>query len=234
MLARPTPRLVFWDIDKTLVDIGDVSRKIYAAAFMAVTGLELKRMPNMAGKTDRDLIVTSLRLHEIPEPESHLADFYHALTTATDARKDEIKQYGRCLPGAREAIEDLAKTSDLAQSVVTGNIRPIAETKLGVFDLAGAIDFDIGGYGSDDSERATLVRLARQRAQQKYGMTYPAQHTFVIGDTLHDIAGAKANNVRAIGVASGGSTTDELHAASADAVLASLEDTQALTQLLLG
>jgi hypothetical protein len=46
---------VLWDIDKTLVDIGGISREIYAAAFTAVTGW--------------------LR-YQIPEPEKRLTDFY--------------------------------------------------------------------------------------------------------------------------------------------------------------
>jgi phosphoglycolate phosphatase-like HAD superfamily hydrolase len=228
---------VLWDIDKTLVDIGGISREIYAVAFKAATGLVLERMPDMAGKTDRDLILASLRLHNVTEPEQHLTDFYWALAEATESRANEIKAHGRCLPGAREAVQRLGVVPSLVQSVVTGNIRPIAEIKLASFDLAGPIDFDIGGYGSDDGERATLVRLALQRAQQKYGVIYLPAQVFVIGDTSYDIAGAKANSVRAIGVASGGSSADELHAAGADAVLASLEDledTEALVQLLLG
>jgi len=225
---------VFWDIDKTLVDIGGISREIYAAAFEEVTGLVLERMPDMAGKTDRDLIIGSLQLHEVPVPERRLTDFYSALADATEARKAEIKERGRCLPGARAVVKQLAVVPRLVQSVVTGNIRPTAQIKLAAFDLADPIDFDIGGYGSDDGERATLVRLALQRAQQKYGVAYLQRDVLVIGDTPHDIAGAKANSVRAIGVASGRSTVNELEASGADAVLVSLEDTDVLLQLLLG
>jgi phosphoglycolate phosphatase-like HAD superfamily hydrolase len=64
-------------------------------------------------------------------------------------------------------------------------------------------------------------------------VTYLPERVFVIGDTPYDIAGAKANGVRAVGVASGRSTAGALRAAGADAVLASLEDTDALVQLLL-
>ena len=95
MPVQPSPRLLLWDIDKTLVDIGGISREIYAAAFKAVAGLELERMPDMAGKTDRDLIIASLRLHDVPETEKHLADFYSALTEAAEARKAETKEHWR-------------------------------------------------------------------------------------------------------------------------------------------
>lgn len=223
------PYVVLWDIDKTLVDIGDLSRKIYSEAFTRVTNLTLRQVPDMAGRTDHDLILATLKAHDIAEPDGFVEPFYDALTAATAARYDEIRQRGRRLPGAAEAIEAL-KSGGAIQTVVTGNIRAVAEIKLRAFDLDAAIDFDIGGYGSDDGARATLVRLARARVAAKHGAS-AGQDIVVIGDTPHDIAGAKANNVRAIGVASGATTSHELHQAGADAVMNSLENVQELSHL---
>jgi len=228
-----TARLVLWDIDKTLVDLGGVSRQIYAAAFETVTGFALRHMPNISGKTDHDLILTSLAAHGVPEPEKHLDEFYSALSGATQTHRAEIETLGHRLPGAYEAVSRLAAVPGLVQSVVTGNIRPAAHLKLAAFDLAGAIDLDIGGYGSDGSDRARLVRLALDRARRKYAENWPPARVFVIGDTPHDVAGAKANGVRAFGVATGRSTAGELRLAGADAVLESLEDTEELLRLLL-
>jgi phosphoglycolate phosphatase len=233
-LLPPPTHLVLWDIDKTLVDIGGISREIYAAAFTATTGQPLLHMPNMAGKTDHDLIITSLKLHGIPEPESHLDTFYAALADATETRLAEIQQNGHSLPGAREAINELASVPGLVQSVVTGNIRPVALLKLAAFNLADPIDLDIGGYGSDDTDRAHLVRLALDRAQRKYDTTWRPNRVFVIGDTPHDVTAAKTNGIMAIAVASGSTTAHVLKRAGADAVLTSLVDTRALVRLLLG
>lgn len=226
-------RLILWDIDKTLVDIGHISREIYKVAFRTVTGSALRRMPPMTGRTDRDITLSTLRLHEISDPERYLPDFYAALTRECMARQQEIRLQGRAMAGAREAVERAATVPDLVQSVVTGNIRPTAEIKLGAFGLGASLDLDIGGYGSDDGERATLVRLARKRAENAFGVANSPQYVFVIGDTPHDIAGAKANGVRAIGVASGSSTIDELTAAGADVVLDSLADTDRLMRIIL-
>src|SRR5262249_5203983 len=97
----------------------------------------------MAGKTDHDLILSSRRLHAIPEPEGRLPDFYSALADATEEHREAIQQQGRCLPGAREAVERLAETPGFVQSVVTGNIQPTARAKLAAFNLASPIDFEI-------------------------------------------------------------------------------------------
>jgi len=117
--------------------------------------------------------------------------------------------------------------------VVTGNIRSVAELKLSTFDLAGHLDLDIGGYGCDDSQRAVLVRLAIGRAELEHGVRYDRRRVTVIGDTPHDIAGALANGVRAVGVATGSSTVGDLRAAAADAVLPDLTDTAAVVRAVL-
>jgi phosphoglycolate phosphatase-like HAD superfamily hydrolase len=122
---------------------------------------------------------------------------------------------------------------DVAQTVVTGNIRRVAERKLSAFGLATHLDLDVGGYGSDDGDRAALVRLAISRAQLQHHVRYHSEHVVVIGDTPHDIVGARASGVRAIGVATGGSTIDDLRAADADVVLADLTDTAAVLRAVL-
>jgi phosphoglycolate phosphatase-like HAD superfamily hydrolase len=228
------PHLVLWDIDKTLVDIGPVSHDIYRTAFRRATGVELRYVPRMGGRTDHDLALTTLRAHDIESPEDRLADFYDALAQATEEHRPAIEQRGRPLPGAREILRRLAGMPAVTQSVVTGNIRPTAEQKLAAFDLAAPMNFDIGGYGSDDGDRATLVRLASRRAHLDLGIDYPATRIVIIGDTPYDVAGAKANGARVIGVATGGSTPGELQAAGADLVLPSLDETDAIIRFVTG
>ena len=46
----PIDRLVLWNIDLTLVDVGRVTRVAYAEAFRRVTGRPLVRLPQMAGR----------------------------------------------------------------------------------------------------------------------------------------------------------------------------------------
>jgi phosphoglycolate phosphatase len=224
----PVDRLLLWDIDRTLVKIPGVSRDIYAAALSAVTGRELVHMPETGGKTDRELIEAVLLFHGVPAAPRVFDDFYAVMTSAADERRAIMRCNGRVLAGAREALAAFAGLPGVVQSVVTGNIRPIALQKLAVLGLADVIDFEVGGYGSDDSTRAVLVRRAWQRAERKYGQTFAADRVVVIGDTPHDVVGARENDVIAIGVATGNSTEEELVAAGAHVVLPSLADTAAV------
>jgi phosphoglycolate phosphatase len=226
-------RLILWDVDRTLLDVGGISRQVYAEAFQAVTGRPLEQLADLAGRTDRDIILTTLSLHGLRPDDRMLEAFYEAISRAVHARRALIRELGRSVPGAKEALAALAAMPDLVQSVVTGNLRSIAEQKLSAFDLASHLDLDIGGYGSDDGQRAVLVRLAIGRAEQKHGSRYDRRQVTVIGDTPHDVAGARANGVRAVGVATGSSTVEDLRAAAADAVLPDLTDTAVVVRAVL-
>lgn len=219
--------LLLWDIDRTLVDIGALSREIYETAFAAVTGRPLEQLADMTGRTERAILVDTLALHDVHDAEEQFEVFYQALAEATDGLRDRIRSEGRQLDGAVRALAAFADTT-VVQSVVTGNIRPIAVTKLKAFDLAGYLDLDVGGYGSDDAGRAALVRLARERAQRKYGTALHPGHVVVVGDTAHDIVGAHEAGAAAVGVATGGTTLDALNAAGAEVVLPDLTDTAAV------
>jgi phosphoglycolate phosphatase-like HAD superfamily hydrolase len=226
--------LVLWDIDGPLLTIEDLSVEIYAAAFQEVTGRELERMPPMAGRTDHDLIAAVLTTHGIEISDQVLADSCLALASATRARRHDMKHKGRALPGAIAALVAIGSVSGVAQSVVTGNVRAIAEEKLSLFGMERYLDIEVGGYGSDDSHRAKLVRLACDRAEHKYGSVFGPGNAVVIGDTTHDIAGARDNGLAAVGVASGGTPAEVLAAAGADAVMPTLTDTAAVVRVVLG
>ena len=78
------------------------------------------------------------------------------------ARRDTLRRPGpRCWPARAEALAALSARPGVVQTVVTGNIRPVAEIKLGALGPDAGIDFEVGGYGTDDGVRATLVRRSR-------------------------------------------------------------------------
>ena len=229
-MSPPEPSLVLWDIDHTLVRIAGVSREIYAEAFRLVTGQPLRELANMAGRTERAIIVDTLIMNGVADPESRVDAFLPALGDAARKLRDRMREAGERLPGAQEAIAALVGTVT-AQSVVTGNARAIAMTKLEALDLAEHIDFEIGGYGEDGADRAVLVGLAIQRAERKYGVRFDSRRVVVIGDTPHDIKGAHDNDAIALGVATGGSGAEELTAAGADVVLADLTALEAVRRV---
>ncbi|HEU4900669.1 MAG TPA: HAD family hydrolase [Actinomycetota bacterium] len=231
-------RLVLWDIDGTLVQAGEVGRDIFNEAFQTVIG----RAPDqvaakalvMAGRTDPEIALELLTAHDIAEGALQLPAFGEALVTALAAKAAVIRERGRALPGAREALEALGRTEGVVQSLLTGNLQPNALLKLASFDLDGYLDFEVGGFGSDHHHRPSLVEVARAKAERKYGRGFPGTATVLVGDTPLDVAAGRAGGARVVAVATGPFRTAELRETAADAVLENLEDTAATLAAILG
>jgi hypothetical protein len=119
------------------------------------------------------------------------------------------------------------------QSVLTGNVRPLAEVKLNAVGLRHRLDLCIGAYGDDHEIRAELVHLARRRAAGVHSRDFSGEATIVVGDTPLDIEAALTAGARAVGVATGGYPAEVLRAAGAHAVLPDLTNTAAVLSALL-
>ncbi|MFO7249564.1 MAG: haloacid dehalogenase-like hydrolase [Actinomycetes bacterium] len=225
--------LVLWDIDHTLIDIAGLSREIYGAVFRDLVGRPAERFPDMAGRTDRSIITALLELNGVPVTGDLVETFADALAKAYEDRRDELTARGRELPGGRAALAALAGRPDVAQSVLTGNMKPIAICKLTAFGLHGYVDFDIGAYGLDGLERPSLVAFARERAKAKFGRTFGPQDTVLVGDTPRDVQAGHEGGARVVAVATGRSDAATLRAAGAEIVLPDLADTAAVIRAIL-
>jgi phosphoglycolate phosphatase len=219
------PRLVLWNVDHTLVDVGRVTREAYAEAFQQVTGRPLVRLAPTAGRTESEIIFETLAFNDVVTTEDHLAEFIAALAEAFGSRRKSIRKDGRVLPGAREALAAVGRLREVIQSVLTGSIEPNAITKLTALGLDKYLDFTVGGYGSETYPKAALVELARTRTAEKYGTRIAEAQTVLIADSPNDVRAAQIANARTIAVATGNATEAELRGAGADVVIPTLADT---------
>jgi len=219
------PLLVLWDIDHTLIDGGDVGRAAYAAAFLEATGLILQRPWRFDGRTELAAATDALRAHGLDPAGGLLDAFLDALVARFGDRAADLAAAGHVLPGAAAALTALRALPEVHQSVLTGNLYSLAVLKMTAFGLAEYIDFRIGGYGSDAYERSDLPQHAFIRTERHLGRRHSGADTVIIGDTLRDIATAKAVGARIVAVATGSVAVAELTAAGADVVLPDLADT---------
>ncbi len=218
-----------WDIDYTLLRGGGVASRAWKAAFTEVTGREFVHMPDFGGRTDLDIFTETFRTHGVTghEPEAFFARYVEVFQLT----RHEIAVQGTLMPGVREVLGRLTGDPAVVQTLVTGNLPPVATAKVDAFGLAAAFDAEVGGYGDDDHVRATLVRRSRERAEAKYGESF---RLVVIGDTVNDINGALANGATAIGVATGRTSAGALAAAGAHVVLPDLSDVDAAVAAIRG
>lgn len=227
-------RLVLWNIDLTLLDVGRVSRDAFADAFRRATGRPLVSLPQLAGRSDTEIFFESLILNDVPVGESEAADaellarYCWELEAAFVHRQDELLEVGRLLPGARAAVTATASLPGVVQSVLTGTIRPNAAAKLRAFGLDRLFDLEIGGYGSDAYPRGSLLMMSRNRAAEKYGAAIDAEAAVYVADACRDVEAASIGGARCIAVATGRDSAVDLRDAGADLVLADLSDTEQL------
>ncbi|MFD7656440.1 HAD family hydrolase [Actinosynnema sp. NPDC059797] len=217
--------LVLWDIDRTLVDAGRIGVDWYRAALRAAAGLDLARTPPFGGRTERWITLELLSLHDLVPTEELVARMHVELVAAATREHALLPDRGRALPGARAAVEALARRDDVVQSLVTGNLPEIARFKLAAFGLDEHLDFEIGGYGQLSEHRPELVLEAVRLATAKHAREF---RTVVVGDTPHDVEAALSHDAVAVGVATGRSSAEELREAGAHTVLADLSDTEAV------
>ncbi|WP_432850682.1 haloacid dehalogenase-like hydrolase [Amycolatopsis sp. CA-161197] len=218
-----SPRtLVLWDVDHTLIETRGVGRAIYDRAFPAATGQPLRKLAKIAGRTELDIMAESLRINDIEPTTDAVARLADALVQEYEDARDELRTTGRALPGAEETLARLAGDSAIYQAVLSGNLRAVARIKLEVFGLDKYLDLEASAFGDDHADRPKLVAIAQQRAERRTGTRFEGPGTVIVGDTPNDVKAALTAGVDVIAVATGKSTEDDLRAAGAERVIASL------------
>jgi phosphoglycolate phosphatase len=227
-------RLILWDVDQTLIEVGPATREAYAAAFHRATGDRLEHPWQFNGRTELAAAGDVLRAHGVDPSPARVDDFIVLIVEELHARAELLRRAGRVLPGALEALRACAAVPGVHQSVLTGNIYPLAELKASVFGLAAHLDLRIGAFGGDALERVDLPAFAWRRAASELGHRFTGRDTVIVGDTLLDVATGKGAGARVIAVATGPATASELRTAGADVVLPDLTDTAAVVSAILG
>jgi phosphoglycolate phosphatase-like HAD superfamily hydrolase len=131
-----------------------------------------------------------------------------------------------------ELLHALEQRDDVILGLLTGNIHPGAHAKLSAVGIAPE-RFRIGAFGSDHHDRPELPEIARRRAEALLGTPVSGRDVVVIGDTPADIACGIGIGARAIGVATGRYSVEELEACNAAAVFADLSDTDAVVRAIM-
>jgi phosphoglycolate phosphatase-like HAD superfamily hydrolase len=235
---REIHRLVLWNIDLTLVDVAKVTRAAFAEAFRVVTGRPLVKLPQMVGRTEPEMFFDALALSGVDlregDPDQLLAPFSAELATALAARRDLLVTEGRLLAGVPEAMAAVAACDGVVCSVLTGASKPNAVLKLRAFGLDRFVDISVGGFGSEVYPKGTLLRVARQRAEDKYGFSLADTATFYVADSPRDVEAAHIGGATAVAVANGRATMSELREAGADYVLPDLTEPDRLIAIVTG
>lgn len=204
-----------FDIDGTLLHAHRAGRDAFDAVFAEHHGVTAASDGiRYGGKTDPALVaeIFRARLGRAPSADETAA----FLDAYLPRLRERLAAQGvQVLAGVVDALGVLAGAG-ATLGVATGNIRAGAEAKL----KAAKLDrwFAFGGYGCDSHVRAVLVARAIERAKARGEVS----EVVVVGDTIHDIAAARACNATVCAVATGADPAERL--GDADVVLTSMAE----------
>jgi phosphoglycolate phosphatase len=223
-------RLALFDIDGTLLREGIAPKLAFARALREtfhttgpISGFRF------AGMTDPQCVAEIMRQagvtdEVIQERRDACLERYVTHLRVEMRNHDGAKIF----PGVKEVLQRLNGREDVLVGLLTGNVQPGAMLKLGRFKLGDYFRF--GAFGDDHEDRCELARIALEKAERIAGRPVRGDETTVIGDTPRDVACARAIGARAVIVATGLVSRDELRAAGPDILLESFEDVEGTLQ----
>jgi phosphoglycolate phosphatase-like HAD superfamily hydrolase len=220
----PAVKLVLFDVDGTLLTASGAGRRALDRALRDVYGTAGPiDAYDFRGGTDPQIVWDLMRLAGLEDTAIGAGEpaLYRRYATLLEAEVGD----GRAVsvyPGIRELVETLGARADAVVGLLTGNIEAGARIKLRPTGLLPY--FRLGAYGSDHGDRTRLPTVAAGRAEALVGRAFGGVDTVVIGDTPRDIGCARAFGARAIAVATGWHSVDDLAVHRPDHVFVDFSD----------
>ena len=227
-------RLVLFDIDGTLLNSGGMGRVAMQRALSQIFGSPGDPSYRYDGKTDKQIVRDTMRLeghsdeHIDARMQQMIALYLEGLREGANSGKFNV----RPLEGVVEILAELEKRDDVILGLLTGNVEPGARIKLKLAGIDPDI-FRVNAFGSDHEHRPELPGIAQRRAGETLGLNLAGDRLVVIGDTPADIECGRSIGAKAIGVASGHYTVEQLEAHNPYAAFPSLKNTQQVLQKIL-
>ena len=222
-------KLVLFDIDGTILWTSGAGRRAMEGALHEHFGATGPASYRYDGKTDVQIVRESMREAGVPDADidarvdAVIASYLARLIIELASPQTQVKRYA----GVMELLDALEQREDRIVGLLTGNIADGASHKLRAVGVEPS-RFVLGAYGSDHEHRHELPAIAVRRAEESLGHVIPGHQVIIIGDTPADIQCGRPIGARAIGVATGHYSVDDLLAHDPAAVFADLSDTDAV------
>lgn len=230
-------KLVLFDIDGTLLLSGGAGRRALVSVMSStVADPDVFGRIRFDGKTDPQIIVELLREagHEQSGEQGlieALSDRYLELLELELANEDAPPS--TLMPGVMPLLDAFHQDTRAMLGLLTGNLARGATLKLRSVGIDPG-QFIVGAFGSDSSHRPDLPAIAAARAEPHLGHVPTGHDVVIIGDTPADVTCGQAIGARAIGVATGSYSADDLRDAGAYLVVEDLMETQRILDVVFG
>ncbi len=227
-------KLILFDMDGTLINIGYAHRKAVRMTVKTIYGKVLRDGldPHQhQGETQPNIMRAIGHMLGVP-PETVEARLPEAMRMQAEVTvavlDDDLRK--AVLPGVEPLLEALRDMGHLL-GLVTGTISAITNVALQRTGLWRF--FPLCACGDEGDERLDLLHLVVVRAARAYGWQEAGNGLVVVGDAVRDIETGKALGARVVAVATGVHRLADLAQHSPHAVLPSLEDLDAALDAIL-
>lgn len=231
----PARKLVLFDIDGTILLSSGAGRRAIVGAIAEAIGETgpLTHIP-FGGKTDPQIVAELLAAagHNDPPSADRLDGICRRYVEllATELDRPTTRTY--LMPGVHELLQRLEEETGVILGLLTGNLAQGAGLKL----QAAGIDprrFQVAAYGSDAAQRPELPPIAARRAARYFGREPHGDAVVIIGDTPADVACGSCIDARAVAVATGDYSVEDLQACGPYAVFQDLSDTESVLRAIM-
>ena len=208
-------RAVLFDMDGTLVDtLPDIAAAVNAALReLKLQALDEAHIAELIGNGPRVLSRRALEAQEALSTQQREALVEPLLEGYARHYAMQAGTNGRLFPGARETLRELA-AQGRKLGVVTNALQHLAEIVLARFGLAPLLDVIVGG-----DLRGTLVKPHPQPLWSACNAFDVAPHdTLMVGDSLNDVAAARAAGTAIICVPHGYDQGRSVHGLGVDVI----------------
>ena len=201
-------KLIYWDIDGTLVDTGMAGMHAIHEVFHALQGHD-RVVPRLSagGRTDNYICQQLLYQATGVMPSDEEVDTF-CRGYEKNLMKWLKKMKGTTITPTEELVQYCANHKDYCQLLLTGTRVNGARMKLEFFQMAQYFDFDHSGFACHYYYRNDLALHAYDIACATWGDAIDT--IYVIGDTPYDIECGKAIGAKTISVATGHYSLEEL------------------------
>ena len=193
-------RIVFFDIDGTLLASGGAGQKAMEGALIEEFQIRFSFEGVLtAGRTDFGIVTEIFDRYDIEHSDDQRRRFQQAYL---ERLPDYLQTCsGLVLPGVTQLLAELSGRGDLSLALLTGNYTEGAWIKLRHFELDHYFDF--GGFGDVHVDRNMVAGSARESAEFVLGRSIVGDQCCVVGDTPADIECARAIGASVVAVATG-------------------------------
>ena len=214
--------LVMFDLDGTLVD------SVPDLAWCADRTLEDLGLPLVGEDKTRDYVGNGIYvlvkriLTQKLDGEPDEALYNKALPIFWEYYRENVSQFSQLYGGVQEALDELKK-QDIKLACVTNKAEEFTKTLLAHLKIDTYFEIMVGG---DTLEKKKPDPMPLLHIAKVVGVA--VENCLMVGDSQHDIAAARAAEMRVVAVPYGYNHGEDISASNPDAIVESLKELPSL------